>query len=140
MALNTHITNVGEKRHAKVTKRGELVVAPLNFSTPIFQNINVAGSAFNFFKPITGQQFVITTVIADADRNIGANGTTVDIYEATGVTETAISSQILKFDMQKQTSKILTGLNIGTSGGKWINAKADDTNVLMTIAGYYAET
>lgn len=138
--IDAKIVDTTSHNHAKITSRGELVVAPFNFSSVQFQNMNSDNTAFNFFGPSANQQFVITTVIADADRNVGANGATVDIYEADSATEGTIVKQILKFDLVKQTSKILTGLNLAITTGKWINAKSDDSNILMTIGGYFVPT
>lgn len=122
----------------KVSKNGELVVGPLDFSTPIFKSLNVDNQAFNFFKPRAGFKFVLTDVIADADRNIGVNGVAVDIYEADAEDSTTIDDQILKFDMLKNTDKVLTSLNfITTDEGKFINAKSDDSNILLTISGFF---
>lgn len=137
MSTKIHITDTTTNFHAKVTKRGELIVGAVDFTTPIFNEMTVDNQPYNFFGPTANKQFVITTVIADANRDIGATGVTVDIYEADSATESTISKQILKFDMLKNTSKILTGLNLAITKGKWINSKADDSNVLITIGGYY---
>ena len=40
--------------------------------------------------------------------------------------------------MPKDTSKALTSLNfITTEEGKFINAKSDDSNILLTISGFF---
>lgn len=125
----------------RINNFGLLTVGPFDFSTPIFRSLNSDNTAFNFFKPRAGFKFVITDVIADADRNIGVNGAVVDIYEASASDSTTIDTQILKFEMPKSTDKVLTSLNfITTDEGKFINAKSDDSNVLLTISGFFIPT
>lgn len=128
----------GNGKSVKVSQIGELITRAFEYSTPIFNTLNVDNQVFNFFKPQPGKKFVITDVIADANRDIGATGVTVDIYEALNESSTIIETQILKFDMIKQTSKVLNGLNFITTGeGIFINAKADDSSVLLTISGFF---
>ncbi|MCH7535020.1 MAG: hypothetical protein IH948_04640 [Bacteroidetes bacterium] len=125
-------------KEVKVSSIGELITRSFDYSIPIFKNLDTDDAAFNFFKPKAGFKFVITDIIADADRNVGNLGATVDIYEANADDSTTIDTQILKFDIPKQTSKVLTGLNfITTDEGKFINAKSDDSNVLLTISGFF---
>lgn len=134
------VTIGGEEfgKNVKVSSVGELIVRSFDYSTPVFKSLNSDNAAFNFFKPKAGFKFVLTDVIADANRDIGVNGATVDIYEANAEDSTTIDTQILQFDMPKNTSKILTSLNFITIGeGKFINAKSDDSNILLTISGFF---
>ncbi len=129
----------GTKNFAKVTTRGQLVTAPLEFSNLIFQNLSVDDVAENFFEPIAGKRLVITDVIADASRDVGVNGATVDIFETDAIDSEIIDKQLFQFDMPKQTDKVLTSLNVITTEGKFINAKTDDNNVLLSIGGYFVD-
>jgi len=125
-------------KDVKVSSIGELIVRSFDYSTPVFKSLNADNQAFNFFKPKAGFKFVLTDVIADANRDIGVNGATVDIYEADADDSTTVDTQILQFDMPKNTTKVLTSLNfITTDEGKFINAKSDDSNVLLTLSGFF---
>jgi len=67
---------------AKVTKFGQLVVAPLQYSIPVADEVDVANIAFNFIGPEQDQSIVITDIVLSADRNVGVNGADIVIYEA----------------------------------------------------------
>ena len=110
MSVPINILDKSTNRSAIVTNRGQLVIAPLDFSTLSFQNLSTDDVAENFFKPLAGKRFVITDVIVETDRNVGVNGATVDI------------------------------LNIITTEGKFINGKTDDNNVLLSIGGYFVSS
>jgi hypothetical protein len=139
MSLKTTIVDGrGTKREVKVTSRGQLITSAIDYSTPVYNLLDTNDAGVTFFAPIADQLFVITDVIADADRSVGANGVTVEIYESNDEDSATVARAILQFDMVKQSSKIITGLNFITSQtGRFINAKMDDNNVSLTIAGYY---
>ena len=94
---------------------------------------------YNFIKPKSGKIYIVTDVILNADRNVGNNGTIIDIYSAENETDSVIGTQVFKFDLIKQGSLVLTGLNVKLAEGKFLNARCDDNNVLLTIAGYFAD-
>lgn len=121
---------------AKVTKFGQLVTTPIEYSDPMFKSMSVVDTANNFFTNKAKKQIVITDVIAFANKDIGPNGATVIIYEATSTTTITISKTILQLDMLKNTSVIITGLNLIVTIGLFVNGKTDDNNVALTIAGY----
>ncbi len=121
---------------AKVTKSGELVVAPLSYDEVQNQTLDSAGVAENFFTPISNKQFVVTGIVANADKSVTTD-VVVDVYEADSLTSATIDKSIFHFEMLKNGDKDLIGLRILVSSGVFINAKADDANVNMTITGYY---
>ena len=121
---------------AKVTKFGQLVTAPLQYSTPVADEVDVINTAFNFISPEQDQSIVITDIVLSADRNVGVNGADIVIYEASSP-ETLTEDQIvLDVDMIKQTTLPLNGLNLIIPEGKFVNAKSDDTNIKITIMFY----
>jgi len=121
---------------AKVTEFGQLVVAPLQYSTPIVDELDVINTAFNFIEPQQDRSIVITDIIISADRVVGVNGADVEIYEAISADTTTVDITILEVDMVKQTQLGLTGLNLIVPEGKFVNAKTDDNNILVTIMFY----
>lgn len=123
--------------NAKVTSRGELVTGPLEFSTAVFKSLTVDDAPVNFFKPRAGERLVITALIIQTDRNVVTTGVTVDIYEASADDSGTIDTQLIQFDMGRQDTIIITGINSIITEGKFINAKASDSNVLITISGYF---
>ena len=121
---------------AGVTKSGELVVAPLSYDEIANQTLDSAGVAENFFTPISEKQFVVTGIVANADKAVTTD-VVVDVFEADSLTSATIDKAIFHFEMLKNGDKDLIGLRILVNPGVFINAKADDANVNMTIMGYY---
>ena len=127
----------GTGHGAKVTEYGQLVTGSLDYSTPVAQTLSSINTAYNFVTPISGKRIVITELLMYANKGIGANDATVEIYEADGVDETTISKSIISTEMLKQTSRDLISLNMIVSEGKWVNAKTDDATIFITIMYYY---
>lgn len=139
MSIDTRLIDGKGKGHvATVTNKGQLVTAPLSFSEAYTQEVNATATAFNFVGPKEGKQFVITDILLYADKNVGVNDASVQIYEADSDTETTITKTILDIEMVKQTSRDITGLNLIITAGKWVNIKTDDATIFATIMGYYA--
>jgi len=121
---------------AKVTRFGQLVVAPLQYSTPVADEVDVANTAFNFIGPEQDQSIVITDIVLSADRLVGVNGADIVVYEADSPTTLTEDQIVLDVDMIKQTTLTLNGLNLIVPEGKFVNAKSDDTNIKITIMFY----
>ena len=125
---------------AKVTNRGQLVTAPLDFSDPIQADLTVTCTAVNFFGPQSNQRLVITSILIGADRNVSQScGAIVEIYEATSATATTVTKGIIKTGIVKNGTLPLLPLNFLATQGVWINAKTDDANINITIAGYFID-
>jgi hypothetical protein len=123
---------------AAITERGELAVGPRKASTFYTATASVNNTAVNVVAPKSGMIFIITTIVLSGDRNIGANGAIVDLFENDiGPTDGTVDTQIYQDEIAKQTRAVLTGLYIAVPAGKWVNVKADDVNVRANIAGFY---
>ena len=127
----------GKGSTVRVTTRGELVVGKVEFSQAYTIEATATATAYNFVGPISGSQFIITDVLLYADKNIGVNDASVQLYEATSSSETTVSKTVLDLEMVKQTSRDVTGLNLAVSEGKWLNLKTDDATIFATVMGYY---
>ena len=138
MSLPINILDKATNKSAIVTSRGQLVTSPLEFSDPVFHSLTANDTADTWFKPFAGKRLVITDVIIQTDRSVTTQAL-IDIYEATAEDSETIDKQVFQFDLKKQESLVLTGLNIIISEGVFINAKADDSNVLITIGGYFVD-
>lgn len=124
------------KNKAKVTKYGQLVTAPVDYSTPVARTLADIDTAYNFIEPMAGKSIVITDIIITANRQVGANDATVVLYEAGGVGELNATKDILNLEMIKQSQLVLTGLNLLVPSGLFINAKTNDNTVFITIMFY----
>lgn len=129
----------GTKKTAMVTPRGQLVTAPLDFSTPFFNQLAVNNQVYNFVEPRANKQFVITGILINASRNVGVNGSVVEIYQADAIDSATATNQVIITDVGRSTSMPMTGLNTIMQPGTWLNAKADDTDVYITILGYFVD-
>lgn len=122
---------------AKITPIGQVVTAPFDYDNIGFVNLDADNVAENLFKPRAGSRLVLTGCILSADRNIGVNGVLINVYEATTDTETTIVKDILQLDMPKSTFLPLFPLNLLVSEGVYVNAKAADSNVSISMFAYY---
>ena len=126
----------GSVSAVKVTTSGEIVVAPLSYDEIVNQTLDSANVAENFFIPRSMKQFVITGIVANADKSVTTD-VVVDVFEADSLTSATIDKSIFHFEMLKNGDKDLVGLRILVNSGVFINAKADDANVNITLMGYF---
>lgn len=130
----------GTGRAAKVTSIGQLVTAPFAYDETVFKELAAANTAYNFYKPKPGEQFVITGVLFRADKQVSSTvDATVVIYEATTDATTTVSKVLIQFAVVQGDIINATGLNLLVSEGRYVNAKTDDDDVHMTIMGYYID-
>lgn len=130
----------GDNYEAKVTSRGQLVVAPLEYSEAYNATAGTDNTAAVLVSPKVGQRFVITGMILKANQSVSNTvDATVDIYEATSDTSTTIAKSIFQTQMVRGDRLVLTALNIITTENVWISIKTTDDDVYCTIFGYYVE-
>lgn len=137
MSASLGIRDSKTKQQARVSRFGQLVVAPLDYSEPIARNLNVIDTAFNFLAPASKHSIVITEIIVAADKNVSnVDPAEIEIYQADSVDSLDASPTIISPRLVRAGDLSLTGLNFLIPEGKWINAKTNDVNVLITIAFY----
>lgn len=124
-------------RAVNVTEFGQLVVSPVDYSTPVFREIDVINTAFNFVVPKDAQAIVITDIFLTTDRNAPVNGSRIEVYEADSATSTTEIEFILVEDIPRQAGGQATGINFFVPEGRWVNIKSDGASVLATIGYYY---
>jgi hypothetical protein len=129
----------GTGQYAGVTPIGELIVAGFGTLTnkSVFQTMASANAAFNFFGPIAGQEFVITSIILDGP---AAN---ISIYEAASTSTITIDRLVYKINLRAATTISIPfsfGGFLSVSEGEYLNALTDTATVNMNIIGYYSPT
>ena len=129
----------GNGHAAHVTTAGQLIVSPYDFDLVQYLNFDVAAQGYTFFSNKTGYQFVMTGLLLTADSNV-VTSCIVDIYEATILNSATINKSIFHFEILKNGSRQLIGLNILINEGVYINGKTDDDDVFATMMGYYIPT
>lgn len=129
----------GSGNLVKVSPQGEILTRQLKFSEGQFQSMDTVDTAFNFFKPRAGERFVITSILINTNKDIGVNGATVDIYEASSDSSTSIDKQLLRIIPLKNETIVATGAFVAVNEGKFLNGKTDDATVNVTLGGYYID-
>ena len=141
MAVASRITDgAGKKHKAKVTSSGELVVAPLAYDETVFNELAEPNTAYNFYPPLPGKQFVITAVIFRADKQVSSQtDAVVVIYEAADTATIVVDKVLIQFAVVQGDIITTTPLRILVNEGKHVNAKTSDDDIHMTITGYYID-
>lgn len=123
---------------AKITTRGQVVTAPLEYSLAYNATAGTANVAVNVIEPINGKRFVIDSLMLYANQGVSNTAdATVDVYEATSNATATISKSLVQTNMVRQDRIILQQINLIVSEGVWVNAKTTDDDVYVTIFGYY---
>lgn len=138
MSLKAQIVGSGNSVVVKVTPSGELVVAQLRYDETEFNELDLVNTAYNFYLPKAGKQFVVTGIVAYGDKQVNtSSNATVVIYEATNTDVITVSKVLMQFEIGQNQGLPLTGLHILVKPGFYVNAKTDDDDVHITIMGYY---
>lgn len=136
MAIPVRIVSSGKE--ADVTRLGQMITAPISYDIVKVQTLDVDNVPKNFWLPKAGFDVVITGLIISGDRTISANDAAlVEIYATDSTTSSVAIGPILTIEVAKNVIVPLLGLNHLIPEGLYINAKADDSNVLISIFGYY---
>jgi len=127
----------GKGSGVRVSQNGQMIIAPIAFSIPVQKSLNVDNQVFNLATARVAHRIIITDVILIGDRNIGVNDATVDIYAADFIDSSTIVKSIFSLDVAKNASIVMTGLNMVTDVGVFLNAKSSDSTVSLTVGYYY---
>ena len=137
MAHNINIISDKNDNKAKVTRFGQLVVAPLAYSDPILIELDTTNTAFNFIEPRAGESIVITDIIASANKSVSnTTPANVQIYQSDEVDSLVIVNGIVAPQLVGSANVDYIGLNMLVPEGRWVNATTDDATVLVTIMFY----
>ncbi|NIQ15506.1 MAG: hypothetical protein GTO02_14250 [Candidatus Dadabacteria bacterium] len=134
---NKMVDGHGDGHRVRVSKWGIAATGPIEFSVSYPVTASSINTAYTFVGPKAGKQFVVTDILLYANKNVGANDATVEIYEADTETTTTVSKSVLITEMLKQTSRDFVGLNLVINEGKWLNIKTDDATIFASVLGYY---
>lgn len=125
-------------RRARVTEYNQLVVAPVDYSTPVSVSLDVINTAFNVIEPNEQQSIVITEVFASALKSVSnADPASVVIYTSeVGVASLVSTQNLFSPQLLRGDNFIATGLNVIVEPGLWLNAVTDDATIELTV-GFY---
>jgi hypothetical protein len=126
----------GTGQYAGVTPIGELLLAGFgNLNNKSSFRTMASTDAFNFYGPITGQQFVITSILIG-----GTGGAVVTIYEASSPSTLTIDKTIFQINLRVNSTIMIPfpfGGFLPVSEGEYLNATTTAT-VNINIVGYYS--
>ena len=137
MGIQVWIRDRLKGNFAQVSDNNELMIAT-QFSSAEKVTLTVDNTAVNLVKPRAGQKAIITGLIVNTNRDIGVNGALIEIYEASSETSGTVDKAILSFDLIKNQTTITAPILIETNEGKFLNAKADDSEINVTLLCYFA--
>jgi hypothetical protein len=125
----------GTGQYAGVSPIGEVTIAGFGTLTnqTVFQSFAPATQA-NFFGPIAGQQFVITSIAADG------NNTNVVIFEAANPFTSTIDKTLFQIHLQANANIVIPlpfGGFLPVTEGEYLNATNSAGTTNVTITGYY---
>jgi hypothetical protein len=137
MAAPVNIIDPRGKFMARVTSFGQLVTAPLQYSTPVEREMSAPGVVYNFVTPSQDKNIVITDIVVSADKSVN-NTTPADIiiFEADEVDSDIPNNCIIRPQLLRGDNFVLSGLNLLVRKGKWVNAMTSDATVIVTIMFY----
>jgi hypothetical protein len=136
----TIIDGTGSGQYAGVSDIGEVLIAGFGslLNKSEFRVMNSTTKTFNFFGPIIGQQFLITSILIS-----GNASSTITIYEATSASTLIADKIILQINLRANSTIIIPfsfGGFLPVSEGEYLNAITDTQPVNMNIVGYYYPT
>ena len=126
-------------RAIQTTASGALAIGSVGQVQMHSVKLDVNDTVYNLLKPVAGMQPVITTVAFSGNRGIGVNDAVVQLYEASSATASTIDATLIQVEVAKNQLIPFADLNLAVSSGKFLNAKADDTDVFVVFGVYFQE-
>ena len=137
----TDVTIWDDKNQAAalVSVNGELIVGPLSYSSAYHETVDIAATAFEIVPAVAGKKFVIDSMLLATSKTFGAATTaeTLTIYEASPADLSTNLKTVAQIDFLKNDRLVATGLKLASSTAISLVASAADTDVSVTIAGFY---
>ena len=128
----------GNGRVVVLNSNGEIPIAQGDYDEPMFNELAVADTAYNYFKPFNGKQFIMTGFLAYGDKQVSAvTNATVVIYEASQTDSVVVDKVIIQFEVGQNQSVPFPSVRVLVNAGVYLNAKTDDDDIHLTIFGHY---
>ena len=125
----------GTNNLTEVSSAGELVVKGFGDVQSKFHTVD-STVGFNFFPPISGQEFVLTTMIFD----LGGAASSITVYEASNATTLTVDKTIVTASLQGNQFTVIApsfGGFIPITEGEFLNVKVSAQPVNVTLIGFY---
>jgi hypothetical protein len=119
-----------------VSSAGELTLRGIGDNQSISRSLSTPGQAYNFFSPLSGQTFVITSIITSSNQN----NLSLTIFSAPSATSIATDTELITIGIINATTLAITlpfGGFLPVGEGEFLNAITDKATLYMTIIGFY---
>ena len=137
MATPIQIMGDQDNIKVKVSEFGQLITAPIDYSTPVAAELTTTGLVYNLVEPLSGKSIVITEIAAASDNGVSNNvPANIELFQADGNDSGTVIEYLWRPQLLRGDHDNMTGLNWIIPPNRWINARTDDDNVLLTIAYY----
>lgn len=136
MSLTVRIEG-GSGLLANVVEGGSLSFAPLPDEIE-FKLLDVDNTPYNFYQPLAGSRFILTGVVATAAAGVQATSTVI-VYEAVAPDTATVAKTLFQFVLLKNQQLVIPNFQIKVNPNVWVNAKADDTDIHMSVVGHFVE-
>lgn len=124
-------------REVTVGKGGTLAIAPIAVDIE-FNELDTVNQAYNYYLPLAGSRFILTGVVATADKDVVGDATII-IYEADSPESTTVAKVLFQFVLLKNQPLVIPNFQIKVNPNVWINGKTDDDDIHMSVIGHYVE-
>tara|TARA_R110002126_G_scaffold1757_2_gene10557 strand:- start:3450 stop:3851 length:402 start_codon:yes stop_codon:yes gene_type:complete len=121
-----------------IAKGGTIPVSGL-FDEIEFNELAVINQVYNYYRPLAGSRFILTGVVATADKDVVADATVV-IYEASNPESTTVDKVLFQFVLLKNQQLVIPNFKIAVTPDVWINGKTDDDDIHMSLVGHFVKT
>ena len=139
MSIEVIVTGKNGKG-ARVINGGALAVLPPHYNQIFSKKLDVIGGVFNLVPAKAGNYFVGNVLVLTANKNVGVNDATVNVYSAAAADEAlgADNTEFLPIEMIRQSTVTVPNMNIRTlEKGAYINCVTDEVDIYVTLFGYY---
>lgn len=139
MALKFQLFDAVRNVFARITSLGEVVTNDYDYSEPYYVSVDSVGDAFEVVAGKPGKCFIVKSLLIASSKTFGSATTaeTVTVYEANPSDLTTSLKIFVKLDLLKNDRMPITGLNLKVGKVNSLVVVATDTDVDVTIAGYY---
>ena len=127
-------------QQVSVNDAGELLISDGPFDLAVFNELDIANQAYNFYGPKGQQQFVMTGFLMFGDKQVSSTtNATVTIYEASAPDSATVDRVLIKVEVGQNQAVPFPSIRVLANRGVYINAKTDDDDIHLTILGHYVD-
>lgn len=120
-----------------VSDNGEIATGHVGQVQMHSVKLDVNDQVYNLLKPVSALQPVITTLSFSGNRGIGVNDSVVELYEASSALSATVDTTLIQIEVAKNQNIPLSNLQVTVTGGKFLNARASDTDVFLVFGVYF---